>query len=451
MMKAEHFFHTSYQKFYAFSVWRHRHITPAGALMIAAILLSAVFGFNPFKTSASQILSLACAVAGVSMAANCFPLKLSISVNRILPEFTSVDQPVVYEIELTNLSDRPQKGLHLFEDIKDPRPSLKELLTHKEPFESRRNAWDKKTLYYRWVWLIQKKKKADFPVTKLPDLPPKETVRVRVKITPRHRGYIHLSGLTFARTDIIGLFNRLHRVKHYQRLLVLPRQYPIEPPDLLSARHYHAGGISLASTVGNSDEFMSLRQYRPGDPLKNIHWRSFAKTGELVIKEFEDEYFVRHALILDTFFPWEDETRFEAAVSIASSYIRGMQARESILDLVVSGNRPHCFSSGRGLSQVNKMLEIMAGVQPSTDATVASLMHVLKKSIRQISGSICIFLDWTSDHADLVQLLCQAGIPVFIIIVADDREIIKNKTNQIKTGQIKIVEPDKIMERLGAP
>ncbi len=448
-MKIDRFFHASYTKFYKFSVWRHRHITPAGALVISAILLAGIFGFNPFKTSASQVLALACAVAVVSLAANSFPFRLTLGVSRILPEFTSVDQSLVYEIELTNLSDRPQKGLLLFEDIKDPRPSFNELLTHKEPFESHRNTWDRKTLYYRWIWLIQKRKKADFPVKKLPDLPPNKTIRVRINITPRHRGYIYFSGMTIARTDIIGLFNRLYRVKQYQKLLVLPRLFPIKPPELLSARHYHAGGISLASAIGNSNEFMSLRRYRPGDPLKNIHWKSFAKTGELVIKEFEDEYFVRHALILDTFFPWEDETRFEAAVSIASSYIRQMQVHESILDLMVTGSKFHCFSSGRGLSHVNKMLEILACVQPCTDSSITDLIPVLEKRIKQFSGSICIFLDWTADHADLTRLFHRAGVPVFIIIVTDNQKEMKNKIKQIKTDQIEIVEPGTIMETLG--
>ena len=46
---------------------------------------------------------------------------------------------------------------------------------------------------------------------------------------------------------------------------------------------------------------MSLRDYRPGDPLQRIHWKSFARTGDPVVREYQDEFFERHALILDTF------------------------------------------------------------------------------------------------------------------------------------------------------
>ena len=44
----------------------------------------------------------------------------------------------------------------------------------------------------------------------------------------------------------------------------------------------------------------SLRDYRPGDPLQRVHWKSFARTGRPVVKEYQDEFFERHALVLDT-------------------------------------------------------------------------------------------------------------------------------------------------------
>ena len=70
---------------------------------------------------------------------------------------------------------------------------------------------------------------------------------------------------------------------------------------LPGAMRYQEGGVALAANVGSSEEFVSLRDYRHGDPLRHIHWRSWAKTGRPIVKEFEDEFFVRHALVLDTF------------------------------------------------------------------------------------------------------------------------------------------------------
>jgi len=450
-MMLNRFLYTSYRLFFIFRQWRHRHITRTGALIISIIILSGLFGFNIFRTTLYQVFSLASVMTIISLIFSIVPFRSQIKIKRLLPDLTSVCDPVVYEIELTNLSKKHLKGLVLFEDIKDPRPDFKTLTTLKEPYEKDRNAWDKRTLYYRWSWLIQKNKKASFSFIKLPDLPPDEPVRIKVKTIPQHRGYLYFTGATLARPDIFGLFNRIYQVKKAQKLLILPRRYALKPPLLFSSRQYHPGGINLVSAIGNSNEFMALRKYRPGDPLKNIHWRTFAKTQELVIKEFEDEFFVRHALILDTFLPDENEFVFEQAISIASSYIHTLQTHESILDLMFVGNQLYSFSSGRGLSHTERMLEIMASVQPCKHKQIQDLIPLIKTRIKQLSGSICIFLAWSDDHQKMVQLFEQTGIPLFIILVTDDphsmRQIIPAQTHD--HIQIKIVNSNQIESELG--
>jgi len=62
---------------------------------------------------------------------------------------------------------------------------------------------------------------------------------------------------------------------------------------------------------GESEEFVAMREYRRGDSLRRVHWRSTARLGELVVKEYQDEYFVRHALVLDTFCEASRDTVFE--------------------------------------------------------------------------------------------------------------------------------------------
>lgn len=418
---------------------------------MTAFFLSGILGFNILKSTTYQVMAFSLSVMAVSVGLSLFSFKLKVSVNRILPEYATVNNKVTYEIKITNTSSKTQKGLILYENIKDPRPDIETLLSKKEPFEHLRNAWDRKTLYYRWLWLIQREEKARFYPIELPDLPANETIRVRSEIVPYYRGYIHFSGVSFARPDTIGLFNRLFNIRKVQKLLVLPKRYQLETPDLISSRQYHPGGISLASSIGNSDEFMSLRYYRPGDPIRNIHWRTFAKTNELVIKEFEDEYFVRHALILDTFLTTGNETIFEEAVSIASSYIGSMQIHDSILDLMFVGNQTYSFSSGRGLAHSDKMLEILACVQACQDKTISALIPALQSNIKKISGSICIFLDWQEGHKKIYQMFKQSQVPVFIIVLAEDKLKMEEKISRDmnRMAHIKVVQRGRIQQELG--
>ena len=443
--------YAAYARLYAFGCWRRHHLTPAGMMMVAFVCISAMLGFNVFKTTIYQILALGVAFMAVSLGLSLFPFRFKVTVSRSLPEYASLDQRLFYDIDITNLTAKTCKGLILYEQIQDPRPSFETLMAKPEPFEHLRNAWDRKTLYYRWQWLIQKTAKARFSGVALPDLPPGQTVRVRSQMVPHFRGYLHFSGMILARPDVLGLFCRVLTLKKAQSLIVLPRQYRLEAPQLLSPRQYHAGGISLASAIGDSDEFMALRPYRPGDPIRNVHWRTFARTRELVIKEFEQEYFVRQALIVDTASGSSSELLFESAVSIAASYICSLQARESILDLMFVGNRLYSFSSGRGLAQREKMLGIMACVESCTDKTILELVPALRSGINNISSAICIFLDWQDDHKKIIQVFKEARVPVFIVVVTDDKLKMEEKIFQdgIPPAHIRVVEKDQIQERLG--
>ena len=450
-MTLARFLYRTYGGSYRLQQWLSLHITPAGALLSAAVIMPGLFGLLIFKTSLLKIFTLAIGLGMVSLISNFLPFSAAVKVMRILPEAVTADAPSSYDIELTNMGPRVQKGLTLFEQTIDPRPDLNTLLSRAEPDEHLRNAWDRKTLVFRWYWLIRKKKKAEFKPLALPDLPPGETVRIRVDITARHRGYIDFDGVFLARPDILGIFRRTCRIRHPQRLLVLPRRYHLPLPEQFSSRQYQPGGISQASSIGNSTEFISLRPYRPGDPLKNIHWRSFAKTGELIIKEFEDEFFVRQALIIDTDLTIQNETVFEAAISISASFVSTLQGHESILDLMFAGSRVYSFSTGRGLSHSEKLLEVLACLEPRKKGSISDVRANLEQKIGRFSGAVCVFLDWTCEHKTLVEQFILRKIPLFVVVIKD-RRLPFDETGPAQTcgaGNFRVIEAEEVMEKAG--
>src|SRR5439155_7840266 len=118
--------------------------------------------------------------------------------------------------------------------------------------------------------------------------------------------------------------------------------------------------------VGDAEEFIGLRDYRPGDPVRAIHWKSWAKIGAPVVREFQEEYFARHALILDTFAP-AGET-FEAAVSLTASFLAASDPLESLLDLMFVEDRAHCLTAGRGVGDRTDLLRALAAVERASGA-----------------------------------------------------------------------------------
>ncbi|MGB2989683.1 MAG: DUF58 domain-containing protein, partial [Candidatus Zixiibacteriota bacterium] len=59
-------------------------------------------------------------------------------------------------------------------------------------------------------------------------------------------------------------------------------------------------GLHKSPYHGFSVEFAEHRQYMPGDPLKNVDWKVYAKTDRFFIKEFEEETNLKAYLLLDT-------------------------------------------------------------------------------------------------------------------------------------------------------
>ena len=254
-----------------------------------------------------------------------------------------------------------------------------------------------------------------------------------MQLTPLRRGVLRFAGVTLARSDPLGLYRALARVPAPQSTLILPRRYPLPPIALPGVMKYQQGGVALASNVGQSEEFVALRDYRYGDPMRHIHWRSWAKTGKPVVKEFEDEFFVRHALVLDTFTEDPQDDLFEEAVSVAASFACTLLTQESLLDLLFVGPESYCFTAGRGLGQADQMLEILASVQACFDQPFEELERLVLHHSNLLSGCICVLLAWDEPRQKFVEKLQMLGVPVMVLVMAP-----AGKGHSIRPGRLKL-------------
>jgi uncharacterized protein (DUF58 family) len=274
----------------------------------------------------------------------------------------------------------------------------------------------------------------------LPALAPHAEAEVRVQGLAYRRGTLRLAGATVARADPLGLIRSLARVALPDKVVVLPRRYSLPQFFLPGARRYQPGGVTLASSVGESEEFMSLRDYRPGDPLQRIHWKSYARSGKPVVKEYQDEFFERHALVLDTFTD-RDGAVFEEAVSLAASFACTLDTRESLLDLMFIGNESYCYTAGRGQMQPESLVEVLAGVRASPGEAFHRLHHAVLARRAALSGCILILLAWDEARQALVRALQQSGLPLKVLVVSE-RDI------EAAPGWLRVLVPGKIQEGL---
>lgn len=401
---------------YRLDRWLRRRFTPAGFLVLAGLVVSGVFGIDTRQSAAYQLFAFFSALLMVAVLAGAAP-RVRFALRRELPEFATVGEPLEYTVSVENLGGRAQPELLLRENLEETLPSHEEFARARVPGDAERNWFDRRIGYPRWLWLVHRKRGAHIEESALPALPAGGKTRVKVRLTPLRRGVLSFRETSIARPDPLGIYLGSVSVSDPARLLVLPRRHPLPPIELPGTRHYQRGGLTLASRVGEAEEFIGLRDYRPGDALRHIHWRSFAKTGAPIVKEFQDEFFVRHALVLDTFCLEAEDESFEAAVSVAASFACAARGRDALLDLMFAGARAYCFTAGRGLADTGALLRTLAAVAPCKDQDFGVLARAVTARAGSLSGAICILLAWDEARREFVRRLSNSGVPLLVLVV----------------------------------
>ena len=391
--------------------WARRRFTLAGLCVAGGFLVAGAVGVDIENTVTYQSFSLLAACLVLGLATGLF-FRAKFSATRTLPRFGTAGQPLHYRVTVRNLSAKTQSGLALLEEAADPRPDFADWFAFQL-------AEGKRIRPFR---VAQRRRGNPFRLANIkeaevPPLPPNGEAEVRVEIFPLRRGILLLTGTVLARPDPLGLFRGFSRVAAPQTILILPKRYPLPPVALPGAMRYQEGGVALAANVGRSDEFVALREYRRGDPLRHIHWPSWAKTGRPIVKEFEDEFFVRHALVLDTFDNEPNSEVLEEAVSVAASFACTVLTQESLLDLLFVGNQSYCFTAGRGLAHADQMLEILASVRACGDKPFVALEHLVIGHVAMVSGCICVLQKWDDARQQFVKKLRAVGVPLLVLVV----------------------------------
>jgi hypothetical protein len=394
--------------------WLTRRLTRTGLGVLIGLIGCAIVGMDTNQSLSYQVCTLLVALLTVAITATLFS-RYRFSATRILPRFGTIGTPLKYRIVLRNRTRKQQQGWKLLESVADSFPSLKEY----RRIAHCRQSWSVRRR--QWRMLVTQRRPAIAPAVALPSLPTDREVEVMGEIMPLRRGLLQFKAVTVACPDPLGLFNACVTQALPQSVLILPKRYPLPPIQLPGARRYQSGGLALASSVGDSEEFRGLREYRPGDPPRRIHWKSWAKVGKPIVKEEQEEYFVRHALILDTFQTQAYSEILEEGVAIASSLACEIQTQESLLDLMFVGLEAHCFTVGRGLGQTERILELLASVVPCQDRPFESMLPVIQNRLALLSGCICILLAWDHARQALVEQLQRFGIPTLVLVIVDEQ------------------------------
>ncbi|MDP4625661.1 MAG: DUF58 domain-containing protein [Akkermansiaceae bacterium] len=395
-----------------------RRIRPAGAGALLVVSLASFLTIGQPKSSVFAIFAFSLGLTIFALFWVVFR-SAKLKATHQLPRYATVGEPVRFSVILENTSRRKLRAALFGQTPPDPRPSLYEFSNLAEPGEEKRNIFDRTMVFYRWQWLLSRKRGfTGGESTKPIDLDPGEKASVPMDITPARRGVIAMEGLRVLLPDPLGFFQKCKPVDTMpSRLVILPQRFRIPRFEMPGSSAFRIGGEETSNSIGTSGEFVGLREYRPGDPLRQIHWKSWAHTGRPMVKELEDTFYPRYGLVLDTFPGSPDEQVFEGIVSIAASFVVGLSGGECLLDLMFIAGDAHNVTAGRDFEKSEKLLEVLAAVHVEKTENFDLLTRTIRLHGENMTSCLIILNGWDDTRKCFLNDLLKSGILCVPLIV----------------------------------
>ena len=235
---------------------------------------------------------------------------------------------------------------------------------------------------------------------------------VAYPLPPLRRGRYTIGPTSVIASDPFGLITADSRSTDTAQLVVQPRTVALAPLTLPIAWRDGAATLSHSVGSGGSDD-ASVREFRHGDDLRKIHWRSTAKTGSLMVRQEERPWHGESLVLLDTrtlAYPMlprlasgdQDESpALEWAITAAASIGCHLAERGRRVTVVTgSGQVAH--------NEVTPILDMLAETTPALRSDVQPLATALSGLGRDAS---VFALLGAAPHAPITELLSRPRLP----------------------------------------
>jgi uncharacterized protein (DUF58 family) len=234
--------------------------------------------------------------------------------------------------------------------------------------------------------------------------------------TALRRG-VHTSGEIRLHTGApAGLVRTTRSIDVPSEVTVVPRWVELRSFPILEPSSFPSDLLHERARTGAGEEYLGVRGYRPGDPLRWVHWKSSARAGHLVVREYEEEVASRVSLVLAGSDPEEaPDSPFEVMVEAAASIARYALVTGHPVDLLRAGpdGKPQQIADPDRIG----VLDWLAGAQ-AVDASMDELARAAL--IRTGRRGTVVLLSPTTGRsgatlADAVGTVQRAGSRVIVV------------------------------------
>src|SRR5438132_8749858 len=227
----------------------------------------------------------------------------------------------------------------------------------------------------------------------LPPIRRGERIEVTTLRTPRRRGEVVTVQVELRSNAPFGVAERRVRAKLLARTLVLPRVFPLGNLPFVEPIATNARAVHEAPRRGQGPDYLGIREYRAGDPMRHVHWALTARHGRLMVREFEEERTRRLAVVVDTERDEGDAwTPLDRCCSVAASVLDAATAHGQGARLIAA--RPGLGIDVLSRADRSEMFRLPAHLQPSGIPLDAALGGLGPEDLRGIQTVVIAMPVW---------------------------------------------------------
>lgn len=256
-----------------------------------------------------------------------------------------------------------------------------------------------------------------------------ERVSWRYRLRCAERGLYRFGPVILRSGDIFGLRTRERRIEEQQSLVVYPQVVPIA--NLGIPAHYPFGeGKARHSIFEDPSRTVGVRDYRPEDGLRRVHWPATARRQDLQVRVYEPTTAPRLLVFLDIRtmpHSWmgQDPHKLEQVISLAASIASDAVEQRFAVGLYANGVYPDADQAvrippGRDPAQLAAILEALAKISPITTSSLADLLRAETSNLPWGTSLVLIAALTSDDLQGAVLRLKDAGHRL-VLITLDDK------------------------------
>ena len=279
------------------------------------------------------------------------------------------------------------------------------------------------------------------------NLGPGESANISQKIRFTRRGVFHSDSLEANAIDPLGVFSFTRQIPGQEEFVVYPD--PLTLPDFTvsGTERYGWQSVLRAAHRGGSVDPDGVRRYVTGDPLRRIHWRQTARTGQLSVIEFEESYALNLLIALDcdreTMGGAASDNPLEYGIRAAVSLAQAALAQGGFVGLLTAGDSENdsqgeadalSVPSGRGDGHLFPLLDSLARIPLRDHAPLEALLHPRIGAIPTGTTLLAITASADLRFAETLAAFRSQGVATFVLYI-DPRSFDRGRNERFRSNR----------------